>query len=92
MARAIEIRLLPVPNWQALRWVLAACSGLITLALYLEGAAWPATVALALAVLGLTHSGEKSVCALRFETPGQDHSVNADRSDRCELEIGRAHV
>lgn len=85
MARAIEIHILPAPRWQALRWYPAGCSALIAVTLYLEGAIWPAAVAIALAVLGLARSGEKSVRALRFEPLGRERFSETDRHDRCEL-------
>lgn len=85
MAHAIEIRLLPAPRWRALRWCLAGFSTLIAVTLHLEGAVWPAAVAIALGALGLTRSGEKSVCALRFEMPRRDRSVEMDCHGRCEL-------
>lgn len=64
MTRAIEIRLSQLPALRGWRWCLAGCSTLAALTLYLDGAVWPAGLALALALFGLLGSAVQPVQSL----------------------------
>lgn len=82
MARAIDICIVQMPAYKALGWVLAGCGALAALALYLHGAVWPASIALAVALCGLQWPGAQAPQSLHI---APDRSSPDGGSGHCEL-------